>query len=109
MMPRPYAVTQKGSGVERMTRRLTLRRSNNKLVTPAHGVLRYYTMHAARLSCHDWVPASMLPLSAAAIKPIKSEALPDMLHLKRIVDRVLWRGSLKDRDDVPGDHGGHVA
>jgi len=49
MMPQPYAVTQKGNGGERMTRRLTLRRSNNKLVklvAPAHRVLRYYTMHA---------------------------------------------------------------
>ncbi len=46
MMPQPYAMTQKGNGGERMTRRLTLRRSNNKLVAPAHRVLRYYTMHA---------------------------------------------------------------
>jgi len=57
----------------------------------------------------DCGPTSVLPLSAAAIKPIKAEPLSDMLHLEGIVDRVLWRSSLKDRHDVLGDHGGHVA
>ena len=53
--------------------------------------------------------APLESLAAAAVEPLKSKALSDMLHLERIVDRVLWRGSLKDRDDVPGDHGRHVA
>src|SRR5271157_539095 len=71
-----------------------------------------FWLFSPRAACpvsFDCGPTSVLPLSAAAIKPIKSEPLSDMLHLERIVDRVLWRSSLKDRHDVLSDYGGHVA